>query len=240
MIDWPVVLGLGLALVAGAFVQSSIGFGLAVVAAPFVVVFAPDLMPGSLLVASFSLPVAQLLLSPLDIAWRPLGWALVARLVLTPLGVLAVALLSVRSLSVAVGILILVTVAASLTTVEIRMTSRNAAAAGAVAGVSGTATSIGGPFLALVLQHERPERVRSTLAAFFVAGAVMAIGSLSLAGEFNRAQLLAGLAWLPFIALGYAVAAPLRRHLRTEQLRRGVLAFSALAGASILLRALIF
>ena len=89
--DWPVVLGLGAALVAGAFVQSSIGFGLAVVAAPFVVVLAPDLMPGALLVASFSLPVAQLLLAPLDIAWRPLGCALVARLAFTPLGVLAVA-----------------------------------------------------------------------------------------------------------------------------------------------------
>ena len=240
MTDWPVVLWLGGALVAGAFVQSSIGFGLAVVAAPFVIVLAPDLMPGSLLVASFSLPVAQLLLAPLDIAWRQLGGALLARRALNPLGVVAVALLSVRSLSIAVAVLILVTVATSLTTLEIRMTSRNAAAAGAVAGVSGTATSIGGPFLALVLQHERPERVRSTLAAFFVVGAVMAIASLSVAGEFTRAQLLAGLAWLPFIALGYAVAAPVRRHLRTEHLRRAVLAFSALAGASLLLRALVF
>lgn len=238
--DWPVVLGLGAALVAGAFVQSSIGFGLAVVASPFVIVLAPDLMPGALLVASFSLPVVQLLLAPLDIAWRQLGWALLARLALTPLGVLAVAYFDVRALSVAVAVLILVTVATSLTTIEIRMTSRNAVAAGAIAGVSGTATSIGGPFLALVLQHERPERVRSTLAAFFVAGAVMAIGSLSVAGEFTRAQLVAGLAWLPFIALGYAVAAPLRRHLRTEHLRRGVLAFSALAGASLLVKALVF
>ncbi|KGN42807.1 sulfite exporter TauE/SafE family protein [Knoellia aerolata] len=240
MTDWSVVLGLGAALVAGAFVQSSIGFGLAVVASPFVVVFAPDLMPGSLLVASFSLPVAQLLLAPVDIAWRQLGWALLARLAFTPLGVVAVALLSVRALSAVVAVLILVTVAASLTTLEIRTTSRNAAAAGAVAGVSGTATSIGGPFLALVLQHERPERVRSTLAAFFVVGALMAIGSLSVAGEFSRAQLLAGLAWLPFIALGYAVAAPLRRHLRSDHLRRAVLAFSAVAGASLLVRALVF
>ena len=75
---------------------------------------------------------------------------------------------------------------------------------------------------------------------FFVVGAVMAIAALSVAGEFTRGQLLTGLAWLPFIALGYAVAAPLRRHLRTEHLRRAVLAFSALAGASLLLRALVF
>lgn len=43
---WTTVLPLGLALLVGAFVQSSIGFGMAVVAAPFLVVLAPELMPG--------------------------------------------------------------------------------------------------------------------------------------------------------------------------------------------------
>ena len=45
--DWPLVLGLGLAVLAGGVVQSTIGFGLAVVAAPVVVLLAPDLMPSS-------------------------------------------------------------------------------------------------------------------------------------------------------------------------------------------------
>ena len=42
--EWfePTLLILGLAVGAGAFVQSSIGFGTAVVAAPFVVVLRPD------------------------------------------------------------------------------------------------------------------------------------------------------------------------------------------------------
>ena len=40
--EWTPVLLLGLALLAGAFVQSSIGFGMAVVAAPFIIVFAPS------------------------------------------------------------------------------------------------------------------------------------------------------------------------------------------------------
>ena len=240
MISWWVVLGLGLALFAGALVQSMIGFGMAVVAVPFVVVAAPDLMPGAVLVTSFTLPVVQLALAPLDIAWRELGWALLARLVTTPLGVLAVALLSTRFISVAVAVLILVTVATSLTTIEVRMTARNAVAAGAIAGVSGTATSIGGPFLALVLQHERPERIRSTLAVFFLLGAVMAIGSLGVAGEFTREQLVAGLVWLPFIGAGYAVASPLRHRLDGERLRRWVLTFCVVAGVSLVVRALVF
>lgn len=87
MTDWTTVVLLGLALTAGSFVQASIGFGMAVVAAPFIVVFAPALMPTALLVTSMSLPVVQLVHAPRQIAWRPLRWALGAQLLLTPAGV---------------------------------------------------------------------------------------------------------------------------------------------------------
>ena len=64
-------------------------------------------------------------------------------------------------------------------------------------GISGTAAAIGGPFLALVLQHERPQRVRSTLAVFFVAGSLLGLTGLLLGGELTRDQVLAGLVWVP-------------------------------------------
>ena len=77
MIEWidPVLLALGLVVAVGAFVQSSIGFGIAVVSAPFVVVLRPELMPTSMLVCAFVLPVLQLATGPREISWRPLGWA---------------------------------------------------------------------------------------------------------------------------------------------------------------------
>ncbi|MGA8978805.1 MAG: TSUP family transporter [Pedococcus sp.] len=237
--EWTTVLPLGLALLAGAFVQSSIGFGMAVVAAPFVVVLSPELMPGALLATSFALPVVQLTHGARDIAWRPLGWALAARLVLTPVGVTIVAVLSVQAISVVVGGLILLTVAASVWAVDLRATPRNAAVAGALAGVAGTAAAIGGPYLALVLQHERPARLRATLAAFFLVGTAMALVGLTLAGEFTRHQLLVGLVWVPFTVLGYAAAAPARARLDRERLRRAVLAFCVVAGVSVILRALL-
>ncbi|SDO97970.1 hypothetical protein SAMN04489867_1088 [Pedococcus dokdonensis] len=237
--EWTPVLLLGAALLVGAFVQSSIGFGMAVVAAPFIVVFTPELMPGALLVTSFSLPVVQLVHGPRDIAWRPLGWALAARMLVTPLGVAAVALLSVRALSVVTGLLILLTVAASVSALDLRPTPLSSAAAGAVAGFSGTAASIGGPFFALVLQHERPTRVRATLSAFFLVGALMAVTGLAIAGEFTRDQLVAGLVWVPFIGIGYAVAAPARARLDRERLRKAVLVFCVVASVSVIVRAVV-
>jgi uncharacterized membrane protein YfcA len=237
--EWTPVLLLGAALLAGAFVQSSIGFGMAVVAAPFIVVFTPELMPGALLVTSFSLPVVQLAHGPRDIAWRSLSWALAARLLVTPLGVAAVAFLSVRAISVVTGLLILLTVVASVSALDVRPTPSSSAAAGAVAGFSGTAASIGGPFLALVLQHERPTRVRATLSAFFLMGAVMAVVGLGVAGEFTRHQLVAGLVWVPFIGVGYALASPARARLDRDRLRRAVLVFCVVASVSVIVRAVV-
>ena len=236
--EWP-VLALGLAVLCGAVVQSTVGFGMSVVAAPFVVLVAPDLMPVALLLPSVTLPVLQLAHGVRDLAWRSLGLALVARTVLTPVGVAVVAWWSARAIAALVGVLILVTVALSVRVVELRPTRGNALLAGAVSGVSGTAAAIGGPFLALVLQHERPERVRSTLAAFFLAGSTLALTGLALGGEVHGRQLLAGVSWAPFALLGYAVAAPVRRRVDAVRFRRAVLGFCVLASLTVIVRAVL-
>lgn len=235
---WHVVL-LGVAVLAGAVVQSTVGFGIAVVAAPVVALVAPELMPAALLVSTVTLPVVQLVFGERDIAWRALAPAVAARAVLTPVGVALVALLSARAIAALVGVLILVTVALSVRTVELRPTRGNALVAGAVSGVSGTAAAIGGPFLALVLQHERPARVRSTLAAFFLVGSGLALGGLALGGEVSRAELLAGLSWAPFVLAGYALARPVRARIDADRFRRHVLGFCVVASLAVIVRAVL-
>lgn len=235
----PTLLALGLVVGVGAFVQSSIGFGIAVVSAPFVVVVRPDLMPVALLVCTFTLPIIQLSTGPREVAWRPLGWAVAARLVATPIGVLLVASTSADAIALAVGVLILVTVIASVVAVEIRLTRGSAMGAGAISGVSGTAASIGGPFLALVLRHEPPDRLRATLAVFFMAGSTMGVGGLAIAGQVTGDQLRAGLLWVPFVLLGHVIAGPVRARMPAAAVRRGVLTFCVVASVSVIVRTVI-
>lgn len=237
--DWPLVLGLGLAVLTGGVVQSMVGFGMAVVAAPFVVLLAPDLMPVALLVPALALPLLQLAHAERDVAWRPLGWAVGARTLATPVGVAVVALVSPRAIAALVGVLILLTVALSVRTIELRPTPVNAAAAGAVSGVSGTAAAIGGPFLALVLQHERPERVRSTLAVFFLAGSVLGLVGLRAGGQLTAQQVVVGGLWVPSVLLGYAAAAPLRARIDPDRFRRIVLGFCVVASVVVIGRAVL-
>lgn len=232
-----VYLLLGLVIALGALVQSAVGFGVAVVAAPVIVVVRPDLMPASLLVTSLALPVWELVAGGRDIDWRLFGSATAGRLALLPVGVWLVTVSSADTIAVIVGVMVLVAVLASVTPLEVRAAPVPALLAGMLAGISGTAASIGGPFFGLVLQHEQPARLRSTLAAFFVVGASSALIGLAVAGHVNPAQVLAGLGWIPFVALGAACAYPLRSRFDRNLLRTAVLWVAALAGVSVLIRA---
>ena len=154
------------------------------------------------------------------------------------MGVWVVTAFSVDVIAALVGVLLLLTVAVSLTRVRIQANPGSAFATGAVAGISATAASIGGPFFALVLQHETPARMRSTLSWFFVMGSVISLAGLALGGRVDAASVRAGLLWIPFAVVGYAAAGPARRLLSSGRLRIAVLAFCAMAGTFVIIRAL--
>lgn len=80
--------------------------------------------------------------------------------------------------------------------------------AGGVSGVTGTAAAIGGPFMAMVLQHEAPTRLRSTLAVFFTAGSILGLAALAVGGELTWDQVRVGLLWSPFVVAGYLAGGP--------------------------------
>lgn len=237
-VAWGVVVVLGCILVVGAITQSVAGFGIAVVGAPFVVMLAPELMPGGMLMASLPLPLVEVARRWREIDARVLSWALAGRLATTPLGVVLVAWLSPNAIGVVVGVMVLIAVSASLWAFEIRPGPAPALAAGVLTGISGTAASIGGPFLGLVLQHERPARLRATLAAFFVVGATTSLCALALVGELGRTELVVGLAWAPFVLVGLLLSVPVRRRVRVDQMRPIVLALAAIAGVTVIVRAL--
>ncbi len=255
-VDPYLVILLGAMITLGAMVQATIGFGVAVVAAPFVVVLAPELMPGALLVVGFVLPLVEVTTGSRLVEWRALRWALVARLLTTPLGVLVVARFSATAIAVTVGVMVIVaaivaaatsrvssplsaTRSASLDPGLVRTTRRAAAVAGLVSGVTATAASIGGPFLAIVLRHEPAERLRGTLAAFFLAGSLTSLVGLATAGELTGDQVVAGAMWVPFLVAGSALARPVRRRIDAVLLQQLVLGLACVAGIGVIVRAVL-
>jgi uncharacterized membrane protein YfcA len=227
---------LGAAVLVGALVQGSVGFGVVVVAAPVVVWVAPELMPGSMLICGFVLPLMHLVTSWRDVERTHVGAALAGRLALTPLGVWVVAVSSPRLIALLVGVLVLVVALVSAAAPVFEPRPRNLLLAGALTGVSGTTAAVGGPFVAMTLQHVPAEQLRATLAAFFTVGSVASLTGLVVAGELSRGQVVWGVLLVPFLAVGYLVSRPVTRRLDDERLRTVMLVFCVVAGVSIIVR----
>jgi uncharacterized protein len=232
-----ILLVVGVATCIGAVVQSCVGFGLGVVAAPVVILADPSLMPGSLLVVGGLLPLLTLAKEWRHIDARGLAWALLGRLPGTVCGVWIVASFPARALQVVVAAAVLLAIAVSLLSVEVPRTPLTLSIAGGFAAVTGTAAAIGGPPMALIYQHAGGSRIRATLGAFFVVGAVGSLSMLQIAGQLEQRSVVGGLLMIPFVALGFGLAAPLRRRIDAARARSAVLAVAAFAAVALLVKA---
>ncbi|GAA1572642.1 sulfite exporter TauE/SafE family protein [Actinomadura kijaniata] len=228
----------GLAVLLGAIVQSSVGLGVGLVATPVVTLLFPTLMPGAILVAATVLPLATLAREIRHADLRGLGWAFAGRVAGTPLGVWVVASVPPGPLGAVIGLVVLAALAASLWSGDVPRNRATLAAAGLVSGATGTASSIGGPPIALLYQRESGPRVRATLAVFFTVGALLSLLTLAATGQLPYRQVTAGLALTPFVLAGFAVAGPLRRHLDAGRMRTGILVVVGASAVTLVVRSL--
>lgn len=177
------------AVFAGAVVQGSIGFGVAVVAAPILVMLDPAFVPGPMLALGTTLSIAMAMRDRRTIDPSGLGWALLGRLPGTVAGALVAGILSARAVSILVGTVVLLAVATSLGRPWFAPTARTLLGAGAVSGFMGTASSIGGPPMALVYQSSTGPQLRAALSGYFAIGSVVSLVALVAVGKFGAPHL---------------------------------------------------
>jgi uncharacterized membrane protein YfcA len=229
----------GLAAALGAIVQSGIGLGLGLVAAPIVTLLFPSLMPGSLLIAATVLPLFVVAKEVRHADWKGLRWAFAGRLAGTPLGVWFVALIPQRAMGMAVGAMVLVAIGLSLWSGRVPRNAATLTGAGLLAGVTGTATSIGGPPIALIYQRESGPQIRATLSIFFTLGALLSVLTLATVHELPARQVWAGLSLTPFVIVGFVISGPFRRYLDRGRTRGAVLAITGASALILITRSLL-
>ena len=231
-----VVVLLAVALLVGATVQGTVGLVLGLVGAPIAAMVAPDTMPDLLLWLALLMPMVTLVREHHEIDWGGLAWSLPLRLPGTVLGVLLVSWFSTRQLGVAIAVMVLLAVALTAHAVVVPVRRTTLMTAGLVSGVTGTATSIGGPPLALLYQHRSARQVRSTLAIYFVAGAGMSLIGLGAAGELSWRDVELAALLVPVLVAGFAVSGPIRRHVDAGHTRAAVLTVCAASALVLLVR----
>ena len=233
-LDTDVLLLVGLAVLVGAAVQGCVGLGLGLVAAPVMALLEPSLVPATILLTTSTLPVLTAVRELGDVDWSGLRFALGGRLPGVVLGSWVVVTQPARTTALVVAVVVLGAVVLSATSWHARPTPRALLAAGVVSGVSGTATSIGGPPVAMLYQRAGGSVLRSTMGVYFLVGNVLSVGVLAVAGQIGSRDLLRALALLPFLVAGFGVSGPLRGRVDGPRLRVAVLGLSA-AGAVVLL-----
>jgi len=228
---------ISLAVVFAAFVQGSTGVGFALITAPVIGIMRPDLLPVCVLV----------LMLPLNlyVAWREraavdkvgASWITGGRVVGTAGGLWVLAALSASHLAIFVG---LSTVAAALVTLMMPAFSPGRpafVAAGLITGVTETATGIGGPPLALVYQHQPPPTMRSTVALCFLAGELVSLATLLVAGRISSTQLSAAASLLPALLVGAWISRLVHHRIGGRFLRAFVQVFAIVSGVVLLVHA---
>lgn len=225
-------------LAVGGMVQSAVGFGVGVVAGPFLAILRPDLVPTGLIVCGLLLALTLLMRDYRHIDWPGLGWALLGRLPGILLGTWVVVVSPAPLIGIILSVSILATVAVNWSQPRISFTRRNLVLGGAAAGFTGTSAGIGGPPLAMVYQREEPARTRATLSGFFAIGGAVSLVSLNVSDAIPAGALRESILLSPAVLLGYFAARPFVDRIAQHHMRMIILVVAGCASLLLLIRSI--
>ncbi|MFF5973138.1 sulfite exporter TauE/SafE family protein [Streptomyces sp. NPDC012769] len=226
---------LAVTVAVAAFVQGSSGLGFALIVAPVAGILDPALLPVFVLTSMIPLNayVAWRERAALDV--RGAGWIIAARLAATPAGLALLWLIPDRSLGLFVGGATVLAAVASLAAPAFTPGRAAYIGAGAVTGLTETATGVGGPPLALVYQHRPPAELRSTVAVCFLVGEVASLVLLFATGKGQPADLGWAVLLLPATAAGAWLSRLSHHRLDARRTRLAVLGFALVSGLVLML-----
>ncbi|WP_319454815.1 MULTISPECIES: sulfite exporter TauE/SafE family protein [unclassified Mycobacterium] len=231
--DYTVI---AVAVLLASCLQASIGFGMGMLAAPVVALIDPSLIPGTLIMLATLVTLLVVIRERTAIDVRGTGWALVGRVPGTIAGALLLAAIPERALAILIACVVLVGVAVTSVGWIPVLRRRNLMLAGATSGVLGTATSIGGPPMALIWQRSSGAELRGTMSGFFLIGSVMSIAMLALTGAVDSETFRAFAFLIPATIGGYALSRWANRLLTAPRQRWTAIVVSAVGATALIVR----
>jgi uncharacterized membrane protein YfcA len=219
-------------------VQGTIGFGLGLLAAPFIAIAIPGAVPVTLVLVAWPIGGVAVLREHHALDRRSLKWMLSGAVPGTIIGLVVIHFASSSELAVLVGAVTLLGVLATVVSPPIPVNAGTASSAGLISNITGTAASVGGPPVALLFQHHRGPIVRSTLGAYFAASATLSVVGYAITGAITLDRFLLALALLPAMLFGAWASKHFHGLVDKGWLRPSVLALSAIAGTVAVIRGL--
>ncbi|OAN18317.1 permease [Photobacterium jeanii] len=235
--DWGIALAM-LMIFIGSYVQSTIGFGLAIVTAPILFQISPAYVPGPITITALFLSLINAHKFRANISIKGLGYALIGRIPGIIAGGALLYFIAPKVLSLWIGGIVLAAVAISLMPIRLQPTNGRLAVAGFFSGLFGTSTGIGGPPMALLLQHQQADLIRANLSAFFVVSSLLSLIAQVPAGHMGMQHLYLSLPLLPASFLGYVLAMRTVNRINKKTIRIVSLGVCCLSASAAIISAL--
>ncbi|ASG08795.1 MULTISPECIES: sulfite exporter TauE/SafE family protein [Vibrio] len=216
----------------GSFVQTAIGFGLAIVAAPLLFLISADYVPAPICIVALFISILNALKHRSNIELGGLKMALIGRVPGSIAGGILLVLVSTDVLALWLGLLVLFAVAVSLLPYRIEPTPIKMGIAGFFSGFFGTSSAIGGPPMALILQHQEANQLRGNLSAFFVFSSIISLSIQIPAGFLTLHHLWITIPLIPSAWLGYKLAMMTTQSLPKDNIRFAALLLCTISGVT--------
>lgn len=221
------------------FVQTTTGVGFAMIAVPILVLIDLSYAPGPSLFVMAFLAIAMVVGAWRDVDGKGFSALFPGLAVGTLVGSQLLGLLSASAFGLVFGSIVLAGLALGRIGFAPRRTPVVNASGGFVSGLMGTISGIHGPPLAVLYQRAEPAKARATIAFVFVFASVLSLISLHLNGYFGREEALAGLALLPGLVAGFAIAMSGRRFIPDRVARSAMLAIAAFSAVTLIVKSVL-
>ena len=236
--SWVSIVGVTAVMTASALLQGAVGFGLGLLALPFLIYVDLRFVPGPLLIAAFVLHMMVLRRDRSAIDLSGLSFLLSGRLLGTIPAAWLLAVLPADQMKILLGLVVLAGAAMGVVHGGGQPGRAVLFSAGSASGFMATLGALGGPPVALVYQHSSGQRLRGTLAAFFIFGTVVSLAALGAIGRLGAEELRLSLVLIPGTILGFLMSRRAAAYLDTGYTRTAVLAVSALTAISVIVTVL--
>lgn len=227
---------LAVVVAVAAFVQGTSGMGFALIATPVMGIVQASLLPVVILALMIPLNLYVTGRERAAIDGRGASWISAGRLLGTAGGFAVLVAVPTSSLNLLIGGSTVLAVLASLAAPSFTPGRPAQVIAGAVTGVTETATGVGGPPLVLVYQHRAAPVLRSTVALCFLVGEIISLIVLLAADKVDGDQIRTAALLLPAVGLGALASHFIHHRVGGPHLRIAVLVFALVSGIALLVK----
>ena len=228
-----------LIVTSGIALQTWVGIGFGLLAAPLLYLINPAYVPGPILILGFTLSLLVVLKGQSELSWRRILPAIVARIPGSWCGALLLVAVPPYLLSLLFGTSLLLAVLLTWRAYRLRMTPFSLSIGGFFSGLIGTATSVGGPPIALIYQESDRITARNELAAFFLIGTPISILMLAFQGRIDLISLSLSVKMMPGLFLGFWLALHFDGRINNNSTKSVILFIASISALGVLYKGVI-